>query len=294
MARDLSPPLPDAKLSADVVEARLIAEAAFAEAREVEPLIASHLSSYREILELLSGYLTIPLDTSTLDLSADTRWTALWQLSARSIALTHGLLAQVEQGLGVEAYPTARTIHEANRLIQVFCDPDEDDLLREWLNDRALKASVIRRAMARIEKRRNANRTAAGEPSGPSQIALHEALYTALSESAHLRRSSTELGVSITRRTIVTGPNPDWGVRAYFTGWAGAVTYEVADTVLRAFATAGGSWFWTDVAKPLLVQLEQIAVDHPLPETHMRRSAVEVEDPPEADSQVTTPPAGSP
>lgn len=192
MRRELDPPLPDAQLSDSVLEARDATDA---------------------------RYLTVPLNTSTLDLFTDTRWAAIWQLSGRSVAPGQSLLTQVGARFRRGTFPTARPIHEANRLIQVFCDREEYALLEQWFADRPPKPATVRKAIRRV-----ADRGCSSILDGRATAEAETRLYDALSSTVHPLRPPTELAVSSRRRTLVTGPNPDWGVRAYYVAWAGATS----------------------------------------------------------------------
>ncbi|MBS1870284.1 MAG: hypothetical protein JSS99_11540 [Actinobacteria bacterium] len=274
---NLAPFFADAELSGETVRARRAAEDLFEETRHhVQTSIEGRLAAYRSVLDDLGELLRIPLDTSVLDLTADTRWTAVWQVSARTISMTYGLLAQIEAGLGEECFATARAIHEANLLIQVFVDPEETSLLRQWLRDVPPKPSTIRKAIERSDRRENARRQTAGEEGFDSRRELLEALYRGLSSSAHLQRSSTQRGVSVTRRTLVVGPDPDWGVRAYHTVWAGAVVWEVVNYVMLGQTVAGGSALMEPIADAFNARLEAADEEFPISEEHERWQAVEI------------------
>jgi hypothetical protein len=273
----LAPPIADRDLAEEVLRGRDAATQLFEETRAaVEPAIRGRIAAYRAVLDDLAELLRIPLDTSDLDLTADTRWTALWQLSARSISLAHGLLLQVEAGLCAESFPTARAIFEANRLIEVFLDRNETDLLHQWLNDVPPKPATVQRAIDRIDARYDAMLVRAGERPPASRRRLAKQLYAALSESAHLRRSNTQLAVSSSLRTLVVGPDPDWGRRAYFVGWAGEVVWEVARVFFMAQTLAGGSRLVEPVEREVLAEIKAAAVRFPIGESHQRNGTLEL------------------
>lgn len=49
---------------------------------------------------------------------------ALWPLAARSVGLGRALVDLVDLGYCAEAFPTARSVYEVNRLLLVFAHPE--------------------------------------------------------------------------------------------------------------------------------------------------------------------------
>jgi hypothetical protein len=182
MSDDLQPKINDAPLSDFVVDARAFCAELEDDARMAQqPAFAAHLEAYRRVLQTMAKLLAVLPDTSHMDFMADTRSNALWLLMGRCTSLALNMVDQIEAGYGVEVYPTARSIHEANRLIFVFSDPHEDDLVRQWLRGHTPKTSTLRRAVTRIEKRDHERRQKRGDPPIKSVVELDLKLYDALS-----------------------------------------------------------------------------------------------------------------
>lgn len=134
------PKIRDRELPKIVIEAREFCRRMEDDSRSViEPILKAHVTTYRVILDALIAANAVFPDTSDVDLTASTRAGALWSLCNRDLSLALNAVGQVEAGYGIEMYPTLRAIHEANRLIAVFADPEEDALLRTGL-------AVIRRS----------------------------------------------------------------------------------------------------------------------------------------------------
>lgn len=168
------------------------------------------------------------------------------------------LLDQVERGYGVETYPTARAIHEANGLIRIFCHDEEDDLLRQWLRGHTPKPSAVRRAIARIERRDDARRQEQGLPAVEPIREVEEPLYRALSEGGHLERESLEMSVSHSRRLMVVGRSSDWGMRAYFASFGGGAVWEIAWTLGSVFSMFLGRDFGESLVEELCGRVDAI------------------------------------
>lgn len=272
------PKIRDAELAEVVVEAREFCLRLEDESRTVvRPIVEAHVAAYRVVLHGLRAVLAVLPDTSDMDLTASTRASALWSLCNRDVSLALNVVGQVEAGYGVEIYPTVRAIHEANRLIAVFADREEDALLRRWIRGETPKPAAVRKAMSRSLDRENARRRASGETPIKPMREVEERIYKALSQGGHLARDSLALSVSHSRRMMVVGPTPDWGVRAYFTSFVGGVVAELIWACGRANAVAVG----TDLAVQFYDwangELERVEKAHPWPSEHFRLSPMEVE-----------------
>lgn len=267
MSDELAPPILDRELPEEVADAREHAQRVFkSESKQLRKPIKARVAGYRNALRTLASMIQSPLETSDLDLAADTRWTALHLLCGRSLSLGFSLLCQVEAGFGLEAYPTARAIHEANRMIMVFEDPEESGLLRQWLDGRPLKPQTVRKALDRVFERENLHRRAKGLEEIPSLIKLDAELYGYLSKSGHLVRESLAGSVSHTTRRMVIGQNPEYAVRAHFVAWAGEVVIEIAHVVGGVLNRLAGRNFRADCMVPLWEELEAVCEANPLPD----------------------------
>lgn len=131
--------------------------------------------------------------------------------------------------------------------------------------------------MSRLLERENSRRHASGERPIRSARDAERRIYKALSEGGHLARESLALSVSHSRRIMVVGPNPDWGVRAYFASFVGDVLAELIWAFGRAHAFAVGTGLAVALYDWANGQLERVESAHPWPKEHYRLQPVEVE-----------------
>lgn len=86
------------------------------------------------------------LDVTDLDPLAPTRPAAAWRMAGRSLSLAVALARQPRLDIGNAGTAVARSMHEANRLLAVFLDSEEDALLRRWLSDESVRPEDARHA----------------------------------------------------------------------------------------------------------------------------------------------------
>ena len=93
-----------------------------------------------------------------------------------------------------EVLHLARAMHEADQLLDVFCDPEEEAITRKWLADEGkewVRPKEIREADERAEKRLAEAMREAGVPKIRSTADLTLQMYDAQSQAAHHRRRWT-------------------------------------------------------------------------------------------------------
>jgi hypothetical protein len=150
------------ELAADVVAARQ--EAAAADeliAAILQPRFDGHiLASQTAIDALIDAHRQI-VDRTDLDLDAETRPLAVWELAGRCLALATALLDQLRLGYGPETVGTMRVLHEAVNLLMVAVDEEEGRLSDAGYA--ASRSSSARRA------RRSGRSRSAWPPSPPSR-----------------------------------------------------------------------------------------------------------------------------
>lgn len=106
---------------------------------------------------------------------------------------------------------------------------------------------------------------------------LEAKLYDLLSAAGHSSRRSMGLSISHSLREFTVGPTNDWGVRAYYVAWAGAVLWEIIYAVGHAFGVGLGAAFHEEYVAPMLERLAHLDTEHPLPQEHLRNSPLEFE-----------------
>jgi hypothetical protein len=195
----------------------------------------------------------------------------------RALSLGRALVHLVRGGYGVETFATARSIHETNRLLIVFCEPSEEQLTRQWLDGKTPKPSTVARAVKRVDEARSRRRGSEGLEPLPPEGGMNARLYAALSEGGHTSRKSMDRSIAYAQRTAVIGPNPDFGVRAYYAQWAVSVVWEIVFAVGHTLLIGYGSKFYGEVLQPLLDQLRDLTDRDPVPQEHVRMGPIEFE-----------------
>ena len=181
-------------------------------------------------------------DVTDLDLVGDSRASAIWLLSGRTLGLLRALLVQIEAGICNEAMITGRAIHEAARVLFAFGAPGAGDVVRLWLDDEG-RHGYVKQGMARAAEEHYEATLAkameqAGLPSIPSTKDKTETLYDLMSRVAHNRRSSCVDAVAEPARRMAYGWNPSVIRRAGYTAWAASMTTEVLNSCRRRIARA--------------------------------------------------------
>jgi len=270
MSESFSPKIEDRDLPEEVIDMRHAAQEARRDAHAaVAENIGRRCRVYHDVLDWLDASLRVPLETSALDMQSNTRMAALWPLGGRSVALGRALVTLVELGYSAETFPTARAIFEVNRMIQVFANPAGEGLARRWLAGKTPKPSTVASALHRISTDEDGD------------VAAHRRqtaeLYRMLSEGGHTSRGSMDLSISHSLRELTMGPTDDWGIRAYYVGWAGAIIWEIASSVGLILGLAFGSRFYEEHVDPRLKSLAAVDAEFPFPQEHLRNTPLEFE-----------------
>jgi len=75
---------------------------------EITPRIVAHLDVYERGVESLIEMHRAVADETDVDLGAETRWTAIWELAGRCIGISRVLLHDLRGGFASEAIGTLR------------------------------------------------------------------------------------------------------------------------------------------------------------------------------------------
>lgn len=263
---DLEPKIARQELSADVITNRARAAEEYEHFEAIlRPRVDAHVATYGMALDVLAGFHQQLADTLDFDVTGDTRQAAVWQMSGRCVGLARALLYLVRVGFCAESIPTARALHEADRLLDAFADPDEDELLRQWLRDSDwIPPREARKARARIEEKLDEAMRDAGVPPIRQTVDLSSDLYGNLSKAGHHRRPWVADAVSVPLRQMATGPHPDPVRRAGYVEWAGHVIEEAVQTVGDAFVRFYGAGFFMKQIAPLVTSFKAIREAQPL------------------------------
>ena len=132
--QSFEPDVRRSSLPESVVERRLQNSLHYEQQEErLRESIYAHLTAYQTAVEeLIRGHSMLANETD-IDLRAETRWVALWELSGRCISLAHALLVELRNGLTAQVSGTSRLMFEAVSLLEAFTVAP-DDLVRQWLD----------------------------------------------------------------------------------------------------------------------------------------------------------------
>jgi hypothetical protein len=122
--------------SSDVLRARE-AQARLDEHDRVrwEKSIDVHIAAHRQALDFLEETHQWIADHYDLDLMADTRPAAAWQMAGRCIGIARLICDALALGYTAEVLHLARALHEADGLVWMFPQDEGTELLQTWLAD---------------------------------------------------------------------------------------------------------------------------------------------------------------
>ena len=206
---DLQPRVSSRSLPSDVRRARADAQEAD---RTMEAVVAArvtgHVAAYGMAVDVVEALHQRIADETDCDLTADTRWAAIWQLAGRSIGYARAVIVLANAGVGDEALPTARAMHECVRLLDVVTYNDDRQLLARWLVDddgSYVRAGDARNAIESNEEKLAEMMIVAGEQRIPNTRHLSDELYHRMSVVTHNRRQATQPAVAGPLRSMARG-----------------------------------------------------------------------------------------
>lgn len=186
-------------------------------------------------------------------------------MSGRCIGIARLVLDAVALGYTSEHLILIRSLHEADRILDVFCDPAESGLLARWLADeRTIKPSESRKAEQRFEERLGEWMTEVGLPELARTEQPTRELYGKYSEAAHHRRAYVQELVSSPLRQMLRGPATAWERRAVAVGVASAAVEEAVESVGSGFAFFYGVPWYAQNIKPYIESFEALRIAQPL------------------------------
>jgi len=236
-----------------------------ADRERYEQAIDRHLAAHRRALAWLADEHQLIADGYDFDLVGDTRPAALWQMAGRCIGIARLILDAVALGYTAEPVHLARVLHEADRLLDMFADPDEGPLLRQWLDDKAwVRPASARKAEARFEQRLADAMTTQGKQELERTKGHTERLYAEFSEAAHNRRRWVQDAVAPELRTMLRGPTTVWVRRAITAAVMVAVVEEAVISVGGALELFHGSGWYKDNVSSHIADFERLRSEQPL------------------------------
>jgi hypothetical protein len=246
----------------------------------VQPRIEGHIATYRMALDAVDKLHQRIADGTNIDLLASTRWAAMWQLGGRTLGFARALVTLAEAGMGDEAMPVARGVHEASRMLEAVTNMNEKDIAVRWVaddDDRYPKPYEVRAAIERVEILMNDMRVAAGEEPVPTTRHLSAALYRRMSGVTHNRRYATANVVDPYLRRMARGRHAKARGRAAAVRYAGSVVNEAVSQTgvcLVSFLgeRAGQEWMRTTL-RPTIDTFAAIDADQPLDDDSITAAA---------------------
>jgi hypothetical protein len=239
----------------------------------VEPRIAGHIATYGMAVDAVARLHQQIADRTDIDLSGDTRWAAMWLVSGRSIGFARAVIVLARSGIGDEALPTARALHESVRLLEAVSNGHDRQLVTRWLEDddeRHVRPREVRAANEAAETLVAEAMIAAGEQPLPSTRELSDKLYHRMSVVTHNRRQAIDLVVASNLRRMACGrhPSPVGRGQAVFT--LGTIIEEAVRETGRCLSLflgpeVSGEWL-ADTLRPTLASFEAVRADQPLEE----------------------------
>ena len=263
-ARPVPPDVSTAREGWDVSVARLEAQ--------IGPRIEAGIQACQLALDALADLHRKLADETDIDLSGETRWVALWEMSGRCIALGNALLEQLRAGYTTETAGTARVLVEALNLALAFVEGDEQ-VVRRWLRGKqvgtkeaAAEANrlyeLIVREMAEqgqpLEQHPEYLRQLPGAADlgiptegGAAGIIKYTSgrVYGELSSAVHNRRAAVRASSETTLRSFAYRAHPNPRLRAH---WVEQGSGHIERTLLDV-GTCLAKIFGIDVVRPVVM-----------------------------------------
>lgn len=244
----------------------------------VKPRAEAQIAACRIVASDLRKWHQQIADRTDLDLDGYSRGSAVWLLAGRCLGLHEVLIVQAEAGVDNEGLVVGRALHEACNILMAFlADPEDEELVRLWLDDdgkhRYVKQGAARAAQDRYETSLNKAMADAGLPPLGNTKALKEELYDRMSRTAHNRRSSCVSSLWKEGREMAYGRAPSALRWASAVDWTSSMTVEVINSVgdaLRSFFQ--GDFFVREMA-PLVQSIKAIRQTCPLDEGSIQEAA---------------------
>ncbi len=265
---DLEPPINARPLPSEVAALREIADAQAAHFdAELQPRIDRHIAVYQESVDALIAAHRALADDTDIELGANTRWAAVWEMSGRCLAISNVLLHDLCGGFASEAIGTLRSLHEASQLLSALSYHEEEDVVRRWLGGEYIRPREARDVQRRKQGLALERMVQAGvEPEGGDIVELGRQIYGLLSDGSHHQRSVMAESMAPALRRFAYGPHPDARNRGSQVDYAGELLEEVIIIVGDAFADILGRDFYVQQVRPLQGALVRVREEAPLSE----------------------------
>jgi hypothetical protein len=264
---DLEPPvqpreLPHevAVLRAQVAEEHRLLDAA------LQPNIDARIEVHAQEVERVIDVHRQIAERTDLEIRADTRWSAIWELSGRCLAICRVVLHDLRGGFTSEAIGSLRTLFEAMELLGAVTFHEDDDLLRRWLADEWIRPRDARLAVGRKEALARERMKEAGvEPPEVGAVEAGGDIYDLLSRPGHNRRGGSPETISLELREFVYGPHPNAERRALHLAYAEQLIETALLIVIDSLSDIVGREYARNALPAMKERLDRAREQFPLP-----------------------------
>lgn len=264
-ARSLEPPVRKKGLSSRTGALRDSATAEFeSRAVELQASIDAHVAGYAEAVERVVALHGNIASGTDLEIGADTRWSASWELSGRCLAECRLLVHALRGGFALEASSIVRALFEATHLLGAVAFHGEQATVTRWLAGEAVRPNKARAVMVKKQSLARTRMIEHGVKPDGDIARSGEWLYRHFSDSAHHRRGPITTSIALLRRQFEYGPHGDPVVRAGEVVEVGHVIETALIVVLDALADIVGREGLSEVLGQQAADLERVRIDHPL------------------------------
>jgi hypothetical protein len=264
---EIEPPVRGRVLPEEVRELRRrIAE----EHRELDAVLQPHIDLHIAALaasvdEVIGTHRNVA-DQTDLEIRSDTRWSAIWEMSGRCLAICRVVLHDLRGGFTSEAVGSMRTLFEATTLLGALAFHEEEDVLRRWLAGEWIRERQARDVVGRKEELARARMREAGiEPVGRPSTETGGEIYDLLSRPAHNRRWGFRETMSVDLREFTYGPHPNAEVRAHHVEYASQLIETALLVVIDSIGDIIGRDYVREALPRIQTRLERVRREFPLP-----------------------------
>jgi hypothetical protein len=267
LVSDIEPPVEPRDLPPEVAELRGRA----AEEHEwldetAQPNIDARIEALAQEVEHVIDVHRQIADRTDLEIRADTRWSAIWELSCRCLAICRVVLHDLRGGFTSEAVGSLRTLFEAAELLGAVAFHAEEDLVRRWLAGEWIRPRDARQAMGRKAALAEQRMKSAGlEPPERGPVETGAEIYDLLSQPAHNRRGGSPETISVPLREFVYGPHPNAERRAHHLAYAEQLIETALLIVIDSLSDIIGREYANNALPAMQQRLEQARERFPLP-----------------------------
>ena len=260
---DLEPFVRKRSLPKPVRVARREADRAYAEEAEVHAERRRRaLAVARGALDRLIGLHERVGNRYGFDIGSDTRWSAMWELAAALLSYVDAAVHLLESGYHAQILPLYRTIHEATWLLYAFRYPEEEELLRRFIDKKSIQSGDAHRALKReVERIRERNKASGIEEDVPQINVLAGRLYGHLSEASHLGRDGLSDFFDARTRRAFYREHDDPALRSSYAEQGLLIVENITMVVGAALHDIAGGDFYGREIEPINERIGEVTSD---------------------------------